>query len=79
MFPCGTLFSCVFDKIFIKVPYRQGNYCNNLATRIIPFFIVSKSSVHEIILKTVLPHFSKGPFDDFIIYSHHKKHFSKHA
>ena len=40
---------------------RQGNYCNNLATRVIPFFIVSKSSVGEIILKTVRPHFSKDP------------------
>ena len=31
----------------------QGNYCN-------PFFIVSKSSVDETILKTVLPHFSNN-------------------
>ena len=41
--------------------YRQGKYCNNLATRVIPFFIVSKSSVGETILKTVLPHLPKDP------------------
>ena len=39
--------------------YRQGNYCNNLATKAIPFFIVSKSSVGKTISKTVIPHFSK--------------------
>ena len=37
------------------------NYCNNLATRVIPFFIVKKSSVGKTILKVVLPHFSKDP------------------
>ena len=42
-------------------PYRQGNYCNNLASKVIPFFIISKSSVDERISKTVLPHFSKDP------------------
>ena len=39
--------------------YRQGNYCNNPATRAIPFFIVSKSAVGETISKPVLPQFSK--------------------
>ena len=55
-------------KIFLKseavtgkTPFRQGNYCNNLATRVIPFFIVSKSSVGETISKAILPHFSKDP------------------
>ena len=38
---------------------RQGNYFNNMATRVIPFFIVSKSSSGETISKTVLPHFTK--------------------
>ena len=46
---------------FIMKIYRQGKYCNNLATRVIPYFIVSKSSVGKTILKTVLPHFSKDP------------------
>ena len=41
--------------------YKQGNYCNNLATGVIPFFIVSKSSVDKAISKTILPHFSKDP------------------
>ena len=41
--------------------YRQGNYCNNLETRKIQFFIVSKLAVGETISKTVLPHFSKDP------------------
>ena len=41
--------------------YKQGNYCNNLATRVIPFFVVSKLSVGEIILKTVPTHFSNDP------------------
>ena len=27
---------------FDEIPITQGNYCNNLATRTIPFFIVSK-------------------------------------
>ena len=27
---------------FDEIPIRQGNYCNNLATWIIPFSIVSK-------------------------------------
>ena len=40
---------------------RQGNYCNNLATRVIPFFIVKKSSVGKTILKVVLPRFSQDP------------------
>ena len=40
---------------------RPGKYCNNLATLVIPFFIVSKSSVGETVLKTVLSHFSKDP------------------
>ena len=40
---------------------RQGNYSNNLATRVIPFFIVSKSSVGEIILKTFHHIFRKTP------------------
>ena len=39
--------------------YRQGNYCNNLTTKAIPFFIVSKSAVGETISKLALPHFSK--------------------
>ena len=47
--------------MIVNVNYRQGNYCNNLATRAIPFFIVSETSVGETILKTVLPHFSKDP------------------
>ena len=42
-------------------PFRKGNYCNNLATRVIPFFIVLKSSVGEAISKTVPPYFSKNP------------------
>ena len=49
-----------FGKNFaIVLNNRQGKYCNNLAIRVIPFFIVSKLSVGETILKTVLPHFSK--------------------
>ena len=40
---------------------RQGKCCNNLAARVIPFFIVSKSSVGKTILKTFLPHYSKDP------------------
>ena len=67
-FSCGITFFenwCYFSffKYFRKsaTSYRQGKYCNNLATRVIPFFIVSKSSVGETILKTVLPHFSKDP------------------
>ena len=54
---------------FSIISIRQGdycnnlatNYCNNLATRVIPFFIVKKSSVGNTILKAVLPHFSKDP------------------
>ena len=42
-------------------PTRQGNYCNNLATRAISFFIITKPSVGETISKTVLPHFSMDP------------------
>ena len=37
--------------------YRQENYYNNLAISVIPDFIASKSSVGEIISKTVQPHF----------------------
>ena len=39
--------------------FRQGKYCSNLATRVIPFLVVSKSSVGETTSKTALPHFSK--------------------
>ena len=39
--------------------YRQENYCNNLATKAIQFFIVSKSTVGKTISKTGIPHFSK--------------------
>ena len=47
------------DMVFPSI--RQAKYCNNLATRVIPFFIASKSSVGKTILKTVLPHFPKDP------------------
>ena len=54
---------------------RQGNYCNNLATRVIPY-IFSKSAIGETILKTLLPHFSWGPCcldtSNIRIYIHHK-------
>ena len=40
---------------------RQVNNCNNLASRVILFVIVSKSSVGQTISNTVLPHFSKNP------------------
>ena len=33
--------------------YRQGSYCNNLKTRVIPLFIVSKPSVSETISKNI--------------------------
>ena len=46
-----------FLKSDSSASVRQGNYWNNLATRVIPFFIISKSSVGEAISKTVLPHF----------------------
>ena len=49
------------DESFVDNIYRQGNYCNNLATRVITIFIVSKLSVSETISKTVLPHLSKDP------------------
>ena len=53
----------LFHKDLFSVHYysicRQGKYCKNLATRVFPFFVVSKLSVGETILKTVLPHFSK--------------------
>ena len=39
---------------------RQRNYCNNLATRVIPF-IFSKSAIGGTILKTLLPHFLENP------------------
>ena len=45
----------------MKAYIRQGNYCNNLATRVIPFLIVSKSLVGETISKNALPHISKDP------------------
>ena len=47
------------DMVFTSI--RQAKHCNNLATRVIPFFIASKSSVGKTILKTVLPHFPKDP------------------
>ena len=48
------------SRLFFKNALcRQGNYCNNLATRAIPFFIVSKSSVGETTSEAFLPHFSK--------------------
>ena len=40
---------------------RQGSYCNNLATGVIPFFIISKSLADGAISKTVLPHFFNYP------------------
>ena len=46
---------CKREELF----YRPGNYCKNLATRVIPVFIVSKLSVGKTFSKTVLPHFSK--------------------
>ena len=59
---------------------RQRKYCNNLPIRVIPFFIVSKSSVGKTILKTVLPHFFKVPrYQGVIIYGHRKNVCSKHA
>ena len=39
--------------------YRQENYRSNLATREIPFLIVSKSAVGETISETVLIYFSR--------------------
>ena len=54
-------YSCLSGLFSCNIGYRQGKYCNNLATRVIPFFIVLKLSVGETILKTVLPHFSKEP------------------
>ena len=42
-------YMCILLKVIDK------NYCNNLATRVIPFFTVSKSSVGKTIWKTVLP------------------------
>ena len=62
---------------------RQGNYCKNLAIGVIPFFIVSVSSVGEKTSKAVPPHFFSGPrclgTDDVIIYCHHENYFSKYA
>ena len=57
---CLVLLKCE-TRTSIKQYNRQGTYCNNLATKVTPFFIVSKSSVGETISKTVLPHFSKDP------------------
>ena len=37
----------------METHFRQGKYCNNMATKVIPFFIVSKPSLGEIILITV--------------------------
>ena len=57
------MFKEFFIILFVseKGLYTQGKYCNNLATGVILLFIVSKSSVGEIILITVLSHFSKNP------------------
>ena len=41
--------------------YRQGNYCNNLATRLIPFFIVSKSLVGETVSNPSYHIFLRSP------------------
>ena len=61
---------------------RQGNYCNNLATRVTPF-IISKSAIGETVLKTILPHVLEDPVvnniidtNNIIVYSHYKKLFS---
>ena len=54
------LFLSSFPYLFLA-RHRQGKYCNNLSTRVIPFFVVSKSSVGETILETVLPHFLGTP------------------
>ena len=48
-------------KSQLKLEYKHGNYFNNLATRGITFFIVSKPAVGETISKTVPTHFSKDP------------------
>ena len=45
-----------FYQLHLSRSIRQGNYFNDLATRVIPF-IVSKSAVGGIILKTLLSHF----------------------
>ena len=49
------------SKFFITCVYFDRNYYNNLATRVIPVFIVSKSSLDETISEIVLPHFCKDP------------------
>ena len=46
----------VICQLYLSRGVRKRNYCNNLATRLIPL-IVSKSAVGETILKTLLPHF----------------------
>ena len=48
-------------RVLKNLSVIDGKYCNNLATRVIPFFIVLKSPLGETILKTVLPLFSKDP------------------
>ena len=55
----GRLSNIYDGAFFYNITTR--NYCNNLATRVIPFFIISKSSVDETISKTVAPHSSKDP------------------
>ena len=52
--------------------YRQGNYCNTLATTKIPVFVVSILSLGETFSKTVLPHFSKNPGAKIMITSYFK-------
>ena len=50
----------VISQLHLSRGIRQGNYCNNLATRV-TLFIVLKSAVREAILKTVLPQFLEDP------------------
>ena len=46
-------------EVFYFIRGRQGIFFKNLATMVIPFFVIPKSSVDKTISRTVLPHFYK--------------------